>query len=176
MVSSNHGVIPQFISADELEKVINVLKTFNSTPAKYGAEMRGVDINHKGYLWFKKILFDKICNLINPDMKLIFGTYSNHVNPIGLHQDLKMIPNNAQGKNYRSFLLPYSVDFDRNLVNRASTIFYKGNNRDELFNPNEIFWNCGDLLWWDSEVYHESGDFLARGHQSKQAIVIHSYV
>jgi len=36
-------------------------------------------------------------------------------------------------------------------------------------------WKLGDLIWWDSFVYHDTSNFLAKGHTSKQALVTHTY-
>jgi hypothetical protein len=35
-------------------------------------------------------------------------------------------------------------------------------------------WRRGDLIWWDTRLFHNSGAF--EGFSSKQAIVIHTYV
>lgn len=36
-------------------------------------------------------------------------------------------------------------------------------------------WKIGDLIWWNSEQYHDTSNFLAKGYTSKQALVTHTY-
>lgn len=40
----------------------------------------------------------------------------------------------------------------------------------------EIFpWKLGSLIYWHSDLYHDSDNFVKNGFSSKQAIVIHTY-
>lgn len=40
---------------------------------------------------------------------------------------------------------------------------------------NQYQWIRGSLIWWKSDYFHASDNFIANGFSSKQAIVIHTY-
>ena len=54
----------------------------------------------------------------------------------------------------------------------ASTMFY-----NEDYNLIEkINWQENALIWWHSEMLHNSGDFKESGIKSKQYFITHTYV
>jgi hypothetical protein len=170
------GRVKNFFTPALLETLV---KTFKKVSTTNGMEndCYGIDKNHIAYPWLKKQLFNPIVEQIDPRIKLIFAMYLNTTVPFGIHNDLKELPDPA-GKHFLSFIIPCSVDNKIELCHLASTIIF---NETEPVNPpnqytvkQELSWNVGDLLWWDSRLYHVSSDFS--GYTSKQGIVIHTYV
>lgn len=202
-VKSNCGVIPNFFSQDD---VADMIKTFRSFPVvEYegaGNAIYGVDHNHLAYLWFRRRCFKNIQQVFGDNIRLIFGMLLDCKQPFGIHHDLKPLPE-AHGQHHVSFLIPYSVNNDPALVSHAATCVFNETmtnldsmpvlanhaqhlSQDLAHVPAEQLlrfslkqwmpWHTGDLLWWDSHLAHVSNDFRTQGWQSKQGIVIHSYV
>ena len=190
------GVINNFFTPDELTDVVNTFKKVNPTEGFANNGYRGIDQRHMAYLWFRKTVLDRIAAEFDPAMKLIFGMFLDCYVPMHIHNDIKTIPDPA-GKHFLSFLIPYSVDNQTDRCNAASTLIFDqspdGLNNVSYLHANKIshvsledtyqyslkqdlIWNCGDLLWWDSQLNHTSSNFLANGCSSKQGIVIHTYV
>ena len=200
MLSSYHlscGKIDKFFDQKEMTNFVQVFKKLNFVDGS-GNACYGIDQKHLAYSWFKKIILDRVAQEINPDLKLIFAMLLDCVIPFPIHKDIKLIPD-PKGKHYVSFLLPYSVNDDVLLTKCASTLFFNTRTKDstvsdvsylhsdqlshipleETYKYNlqqEIIWNIGDLLWWDSKLPHVSNNFLKHGYKSKQAIVFHTYV
>ena len=67
------------------------------------------------------------------------------------------------------------------LANSAINIYDKHlshNNYDTVKKftvQGEYQWERGSLIWWDGNYFHDSDNFIANGHTSKQAIVIHTF-
>jgi hypothetical protein len=191
------GQIPNFMPYDLVEHTVKTLKKFNWVDGE-GNSCYGVDKNHVGYLWFCKTILRPIAQQFNPDLKLIFGMLLDCVVPFDIHNDIKTPPD-PMGKPYLSFLIPYAVNNDPALCCHASTIIFDlldpessqhdvSNIYEEKIShvsyqalknfslKQELVWNQGDLLWWDSQLFHVSNDFRKNGFVSKQAIVMHTYV
>ena len=190
------GTIKNFVTEDELAGIVKIFKKMPTTPGYGNNGHYGISQEHRAFLWFQKILLNRIAAQFNPDIKLIFGMLLDCQVPVDIHHDYKEIPD-PNGKHYLSFLIPYSVDNQTDLCNAASTLIFDpsptGDNNVSYLHPTklshvpiedtyryslkqDLIWNCGDLLWWSSELYHTSSNFLKNGHQSKQGIVIHTYV
>jgi hypothetical protein len=198
----NCGIAKNIFSLAELEHAIKIFQKFDTTPAT-GAVCAGVDNNHAGYLWFEKKILNKIKPIFNPDLKLIFGMLLDCTKPFDIHHDLKPLPEKG-GKHYLTFLIPYSVNNQVELCGHASTLIFNecceelnkmpdlDNNISNIFDSKishvdkkrltkyslklEAVWNLGDIIWWDSSLAHVSNDFHKRGFDSKQCIVLHTYV
>lgn len=194
------GKINNFFGSDDTAKFVQIFKKI--TPHKSTGQENdcyGIDQNHITYPWFKKTILDPIAKEFNPDLKLIFGMLLDCTNPFPIHHDAgKEIPSNdPTGKSYLSFVIPYSVNNDPSLCHHASTIILDETDSltDNLSTVHkekishvpiettyqfkikqELIWQPGDLLWWDTKMYHVSNNFLASGYTSKQGIVIHTYV
>jgi len=189
------GTVKNFISQDELADIVSVFKKISPSEGFGNNGYYGIGQEHRAYLWLRKILLDRIAAQFNPDIKLIFGMLLDCQVPLDIHNDLKDIP--PDGKHYLSFLIPYSVDNDPDLCHAASTLIFDQylpgaddvsylhdtklghvpiEDTHEYSLREELIWSCGDLLWWSSELYHTSNNFLTTGHQSKQGIVLHTYV
>jgi hypothetical protein len=190
------GTIKNFVTEDQLAGIIKIFKKMSPSEGYGNNGYYGIGPEHRAYLWFRKVLLDRIAEHFNPNIKLIFGMLLDCQVPLVIHNDLKDIPD-PEGKHYLSFLIPYSVDNDPDLCDSASTLIFdpcsQENHDVSYLHANklshvpiedtyqhslreELIWSCGDLLWWSSELYHTSNNFLKTGHQSKQGIVIHTYV
>lgn len=190
------GVVKNFFTPEELVDVIKIFKKVKPTDGFANNGYHGIDQKHMAYLWVRKTLIDRISVEFDPAMKLIFGVFLDCYVPLHIHNDIKPIADPA-GKHYLSFLIPYSVDNQTDKCSSASTLIFdqspNGDNNVSYLHANklshvsledtyqyslkqDLIWNCGDLLWWDSKLYHTSSNFLANGCDSKQGIVIHTYV
>lgn len=153
---------------------------------------KGVDKNHKGYLWFKVKILDKIQEHFDKEFKLIYGHFMHSEKPLVEHQDCypELLPEGC--KSYYSFLIPYSVDNDPEKCFHAATVIFKPGKMskenyelhashcskdimEELDIDSVHTWRMGDLIWWDNEAWHGSNNFTL-SCKSKQALVIHTYV
>lgn len=113
---------------------------------------------------------------------------------------------NPNGKQFASFLIPVSVDNDPLRCNTNSTMVFDLKVLDEPAqeqpwhhlvegtNPlvekkafgwidhrrytllKNIQWSRGDLIWWNSLYWHCGLDNNAIGAQTKQMLVVHTYV
>lgn len=196
-VNLKSGIIKNIFSEQQLENWKNVFKKYCvPTKSKLGDDCFGIDINStRAYLWYTKELFPEIKRIFDrADLKTIFAMYAKFTRPFQIHHDVKPIPNNMKGQNYISCLMPLAVNGDPKLCNQVSTAVF-----DEKENPsfeddhNNLFqhcsiedlkkftvrenynWNRGDLIWWDSRLYHSSCDFTQK-FKNKEAFVIHTYV
>jgi hypothetical protein len=190
------GTIKNFVTEEKLADMIGIFKKIPSSEGYGNNGYHGIGPEHRAYLWLRKMLLDRISAQFNPNIRLIFGMLLDCQVPLDIHNDLKDVPD-PDGKHYLSFLIPYSVDNRPDMCHAASTLILdqspQGDNNVSHLHSNklshvpiedtyryslreDLIWNCGDLLWWSSELYHTSNNFLKTGHQSKQGIVIHTYV
>jgi hypothetical protein len=201
-VNLNCGIINNFFSAEESTRFVEIFQKLQPVNGA-GNNCYGIDQNHLAFSWFKKVFLTPLTKNFDPNLKLIFGMLLDCTIPFDIHNDVKPIPD-INGKSYMSCLLPYSVNYDTRLCNKASTIIFNEpwkpidqlpvveNNISDIyesmlshtspkytdrFSVNLIAnWNIGDLIWWDSRLAHVSNNFISQGYQSKQCIVVHTYV
>jgi hypothetical protein len=200
---TNHcGKVEKFFEREELAAIVKRFKLYKVTYTSVGGERnqcRGIDAKHPDFKWFDKTVFSRIKEYTGKDnIYPIFGMYTDLVEPFEIHQDLKYLPEDANGKHYASFLIPISVDNDINACPKSCTLVF---GREPLEVPDtsikdwhklvgshsiekrqfhelsaKLQWGHGDLLWWDSQYWHSSIDHQAGGFTSKQMLVIHTYV
>ena len=192
------GIIPEFVDYDTLNDWVKILKTFEEHNQHQigglgviGAS-HGIDEHNKrGYMWFNKVILSKLKEHFDPNLGLVFGHYLNSRNAVRIHDDT--FPDQiTKGRPYISFLIPVSVDNDTGLCENSSTIIVKpGTMTTKEYNQyfthedqsvkerfaidSVMTWRTGDLIWWNSEVYHASNNFRTT-NKTKQSIVIHTYV
>jgi hypothetical protein len=175
-VKNEAGLVVNFYPEQELQQAVETFLRFPGQPATPSGTCYGVDHHSLSYLWFKKKFMTRLCDYFQRDLKLVFGMYSDLDQPFDIHSDIRPVP----GEVYASCLIPVSVDHDPLLCNLASTDVY--NEIDQGGQPppdnptlkSRYYWSRGDLIWWDTRLYHSSGRFDQ--FKNKQAIVIHTYV
>lgn len=193
------GKINNFFTVEQLDHIVSVFRKLDPVDGSNN-DCFGIDKKHKAYLWFNKVVLSSIANKFNPNLKLIFAMLLDCVEPFDIHHDLKEIPESG-GKHFLSFLIPYSVNEDKKLCSKASTLIFNEhipaeynieNNVSNLYDniishvskektykitlKENLTWDLGSLCWWDSKLLHVSNNFLKDGYKSKQAIIIHTYV
>jgi hypothetical protein len=166
------GIIKNGLTQVDINDWKNVYQKVTSTNTNEGDPCWGIDINCLAYNWFTKQVMPLIKKNFTNDVELIFSSFIRLHNPIQIHKDIKEIPNNASGTHYRSILFPYSVDGDVKNFKNASTRFYD-DNKDLI---GTIVWEPDSIIWWDSEVLHDSGDFTKFDVKYKEYIITHTYV
>ena len=200
-----------FMSETDLDSIVEYLKELDPTPIPPYGNCYGVDINHTAaYDWFVENLLNRLrVYTQRPDLNLIFGMYTDVEQSFKIHTDIKHIPeneHNPNGKQFASFLIPVSVDYDKQKCDSNSTMVFDSKILDEPadhqdwhdlvkdINPLEhhkrlgwvdhrryvqlgnFKWKNGDLIWWNSLYPHCGLDSNVINITSKQMLVIHTYV
>jgi len=208
--SHNTGLSKNFISESELVPIINRMESLNSTIIPEGS-CKGVDVNYtEMYEWFVENVLVRLRKYTKrSDLELIFGFLGDVTQSFKIHQDIKTIPKkekNPNGKQFASFLIPISVDYDPNKCFLNSTMVFDKHILKEPTEPKswhykvagtnpqyenkkyglidhrhfnligEHTWGRGDLIWWNSNYWHCGLDNNAIGIETKQMLVIHTYV
>jgi hypothetical protein len=202
MLKLESGQIKNFFPVAKVKEMIDIFNRLNASVNNLGNHYHGIGPEHLGYLFVKRQLLNPIREYFNKDVNLVFAFYLNCVSPIGPHFDLHKLP--SPGTHWCSFLVPYSVDNQVELCSQASTVILNEYGYDDEKNlpvlednilsyKSQLFshvdddicirhslahnaiWQPGDLIYWDSRLAHLSNNFVANGHESKQAIVIHTY-
>jgi hypothetical protein len=140
-----------------------------------GGFCHGVDPQHRAYSWFKNHVLVPIEQHFGRELKLIFGMYLDLHQPFTIHSDLRP----CEGTPLVSCLIPCSVDYQAHLCSLATTDVFNelDTGQGPPTNPTtqaSYQWNRGDLIWWHSHLFHNSGAFT--DFKTKQAIVLHTYV
>ena len=125
----NCGHQANFIPEAELDQIAAYLKqlTPNITPEGL---CYGVDINHiAAYDWFVLNVLNRLRKYTGrPDLNLIFGMYADLGQSFRIHTDVKTIPeneHNPNGQQFASFLIPISVDYDKERCSVNSTMVFE---------------------------------------------------
>lgn len=174
-VKNETGQVVDFYPEQELQQAVDIFLRFPSQPATPSGICYGVDHQHRGYLWFKQKFMARLCDYFQRDLKLVFGMYTDLDQPFAVHSDIRPV----DGEVYVSCLIPVSVDYDPALCGLAVTdVFCEldqgGPAPEHPTLQSRHHWHRGDLIWWDTRLYHSGGVFDQ--FQTKQAIVIHTYV
>lgn len=167
-----YGIIKNVLSKKKLDNWKKIYQKVTSTKTNEGDPFWGIDNNCLAYNWFLKEVMPTIQENSPQQVKLIFSAFVQLKNPINIHKDLKDIPNGVIGQHYRSILFPYAVDNDKNNFKKASTRFY--NNSEVL--SDTIIWEPNSIIWWNSEILHDSGDFHKLNIGFKEYFITHTYV
>jgi len=125
----NCGHCSDFIPESDLDQIVEYMKqlTPNITPE---GPCHGVDINHtEAYDWFVVNILNRLRKYTGrPDLNLIFGMYADLGQSFRIHTDFKTIPeneHNPNGKQFASFLIPISVDHNKERCSVNSTMVFE---------------------------------------------------
>lgn len=99
---------------------------------------------------------------VNNDKSLVSKSHTVIFNQYGMHNKQIL---NSPGDNKNNAVRHHSSLLSHNDINLL-----------ESFSLNKICqWKAGSLIYWKSEYFHDSDNFIANGYFSKQAIVVHTY-
>lgn len=84
----------------------------------------GVDDKNVLHQWFQKTIFSRITSVFGNELHLVFGMFLDEKQPWGVHTDAYHVKNHPDRKPALSFLIPYSVDHDVQLVTKSQTIVF----------------------------------------------------
>ena len=159
-------------------------------------EHHGTDKKGIIYPLLLKIFRNKLEHVFG-QFEIVFVSYSNGLKPVGIHADHHFHQKHKlPGKHYFSFIVPYSVDDSIEKCNMASTVVFddydKYEREDNAVEHHHTYlnhiaeselatvkvkannkWQHGALIWWDSKLFHASGNF--NNFVNKQCLVGHTY-
>jgi hypothetical protein len=117
------GKISNVFTEQELDSCVKVMSRLPDTKI-LGNSCHGIDENNMFNNWFHKNIFNRIQLMFGNDIKLMFGMFLNESKPWGIHTDAYHVKNFPTRDSAISFLLPYSVDHQKSLVDRSRTIVF----------------------------------------------------
>jgi hypothetical protein len=192
-----YGSIENFWSGHDLDdwvKKFTMIESIKQDSLEKGrGDFAGINSLDVRYKWFDVKIFSKIKDVFG-DIKLIFAAFANADAPFPIHLDYWSDKIPEEGKSpYYSFVIPYSVDNDKTLVEESSTMVFddKPSNdwkdlHDQYLTHHKVedikkytllknnHWKKDLLIYWHSSLNHSSSNFR-NNHTSKQMFVIHTY-
>jgi len=147
MLTDNSGQIDDIFSQEELSYL---KKYFSNLPGAFvhtdGNSFSSISQQHPLYSWFCKKVFNKIQQISDAKVQLLFGSYLNEKSPWTVHCDYyhKLI-----GEPYTVFLIPLSVNGDPNLVDKTHTIIF--NEEDTYVDNTGVANRMWDTKLWNSK-------------------------
>jgi hypothetical protein len=172
MSAQKYGILPNAVDDITLDQWKEIYQKNTITKTTNHDNCWGIDKKCLAYNWFLKKVMPVIAKTFDEGAKLIFSSFIDLHTPLQMHKDLIPLPEGESGQNYISILIPYSIDHQKANFKSAATCFY---NEDKRL-VDTIPWQKNSLIWWDSSLLHDSGEFLKRGIQSKQYFITHTYV
>ena len=172
MTSKKYGIIKNVFSDTQLKEWKKMYQRSKITKTLDGDSCWGIDKKNILHKWFINTVMPVIGSPFEKDIKLIFSSFIDLTIPLKTHTDIKALPEGENGKHYVSILIPYAVNQQREYIDKASTVFYT----DDNVQIDKINWEENALIWWHSEMLHNSGDFKESGIKSKQYFITHTYV
>ena len=172
-MSAQYGIFSNVFQQEILQEWHDIYKKLpTKTHTIYGDPCWGIDMNSLAYAWFKKVVLKQIQKHLGDDLKLIFSSFIDLSHILLIHNDIKRLPENANGQHAYSVLIPYSVNHNDSSFDKVGTCFYDDNKK--LIE--NITWQKGSMIWWKSELLHNSSNFKDLGIDSKQYFITHTYV
>jgi hypothetical protein len=162
--SMTAGKIQNVFTEQELDSWVEVLSKLPDTKI-LGNSCHGVDENNMFNSWFHKKIFNRIQSIFGNDIKLMFGMFLDESKPWGIHTDAYHVKNFPDRTSAISFLLPYSVNHQKSLVDRSQTIIFnqRGHyNEDTMSLPSQIGQLGCALDIYQPHLSHNSADKVER--------------
>ena len=172
MSAQKYGILPNAVDDETLDQWKEIYQKNTITKTTDNDNCWGIDKKCHAHSWFLKKVLPVVAKTFDERTKLIFSSFMDLHTPLKIHTDLKPLPEGESGENYVSILIPYSIDYQKENFNNASTCFY---NEDKTL-IDTIPWQRNSLIWWDSSLLHDSGGFKKHDIQSKQYFITHTYV
>ncbi len=145
-------------TSEEIEGWVKVLKRLPTLDVRDNL-MSGVDENNIMHGWFLKYCFSKIQKIFGDDLNLIFGMFLKENTPWEIHTDAYHCNGFSDRIPAMSFLIPYDVDDDKDLVEKVHTIVFnecsRDNNKALLTEDNTHLPNSAQLIY-DQHLSHNS--------------------
>ena len=167
MVTENYGIVRNVISQDVLDQWQSVYKKMVLSKTDNGDDCWVINKDCPAYAWHMKKIIPIISKPFGNKPKLLFSSFYDMRHPLKIHNDRGADSENGPADRYFSVLFPYSANNKTSELNNVSTRFYD-DNRNLIGN---LVWEKNSLLWWDSAVLHDSGDFLSKNIASKQYFI-----
>jgi hypothetical protein len=125
-MQSLNPVAGQLFDVFETEEIQSWVDVFLKIPSTkiLDNDCHGVDEKNSYNFWFQRTIFSRIQKLFGQDLHLMFGMFLNETRPWGIHTDAYHCNEFIDRKPALSMLIPYSVDHNPALIERASTIVF----------------------------------------------------
>lgn len=166
------GEILQLFSESEMDTLVECLSQVD--PITVGTNIcKGIDQNHIMYRWFENSCMAKIRPYIDQDARLVFGMYLEEYQMWGIHSDSYHCDNFLNRRPYLSMIIPYSVDYNKFLVNQSSTIIFEESSDDYVVDKSNTKQWTDNLLrrptpknnamqYYDSHLSHNNPEILKK--------------
>lgn len=153
------GQLRDILTTDEIEMWATILKKAPIVAVRNNL-MAAVDENNNMYGMFKKYCFSKIQSIFGEDLELIFGMLLQENTPWKIHTDAYHCIGFDDRMPAISFLIPYSVDDNKDLIDRVHTIVFNehGATEDELVIEDKTHRSDSASLIYDMHLSHNSRD------------------
>lgn len=129
------GVISGALNSEEIKEVIDLMAKLKNFDSKHETAQyfRPIGIGDPLYSWFKKKIFEKAKSSFqnNQNIEMLFASYTDEKRPFGIHSDYY---HKRDKKPCVAMLIPISVDYSEDGIDRCSTIVF--NEKDNSFEPN----------------------------------------
>lgn len=125
------GQILDVFNHDDLTDWVSVMRSLPKIQVMEN-DCHGVDENNVYNMWFQKTVFPHIRSLFGHDLHLVFAMFLNETKPWGVHTDAIHVKTRPERTAAMSFVIPFSVNDDRALVDKTHTIVFNEGGLDNL--------------------------------------------
>lgn len=112
---------------------------------------------------------------VNDDIGLL-----DNASTFVFNEEDTFVSDEEHGKKYynpQNFRLNMNVKENNALITHSSELTHCNTSMLEGVTVQDIYcWEPGSVIWWDEKLLHCSNNFLLKGVQSKQALVLHTYI
>ena len=130
MKTGDSGIIADVFSQQEIEHLLDRLSKLPRDHLYHTA----INTEHVLYSWFDKKVFNRLRNIVDQPMRLLFGGLINEEIPQQLHSDYYY---KNVGEPYKAFLIPIAIENEIKDLNRVHTV---------VFNESDTFVDNADPI------------------------------